>query len=336
MPSSAIYGCSGLRLTPQETKFFKDNNPAGFILFARNIESSIQVIALVDEVRSAVSRDLAVLIDQEGGRVRRLKPPHWREAPSMGIFGQIFEKDRQAAIVALELNSQILGLDLGELGINVNCLPVLDIPQQGADPIISDRAFSTDIDLIIDMGRIVIECLESVGCLPVIKHIPGHGRALVDSHKALPIVNATHETLSENDFRPFKALSSAPFAMTAHIIYEDIDKDNVATFSDKIVRDVIRGEIGFQGLLVSDDLGMNALAGNFGERAQKTFKAGVDLALHCSGDMEEMAEVAANTPELSYEKASQFVGFLEKTKVSLDIDARELEAHYNKIVEKYL
>ena len=322
-----------MKLTIEERQFFKVANPAGVILFGRNIENPDQVKALINDLKATFGRDVPILIDQEGGRVRRLRPPHWRETPAMAVFEQIYKEDPQRALLALELNVKLLGMELKGLGINVNCLPVLDIPQPNADPIISDRAFSSNLDLIIVMGKIVIDCLMSVGCLPVIKHIPGHGRALVDSHKELPRVDVSRETLEAEDFKPFKALSYAPFAMTAHIIYEDIDPENEATFSKKIISEVIRKDIGFEGLLMSDDLGMNALSFDYATRAQKTFDAGVDLGLHCSGIIEEMREIASVTPPMTNENYNKLNKYLALTNTTIDFEKDRAEAEYNKLVK---
>ena len=289
-----------------------------------------QVRGLVRDVQSCLGRDhLAVLIDQEGGRVQRLCPPHWRAYPPMGLFGDVFEKDPDLAREALALNVQLIGLDLRALGITVACLPVLDVPIPGADDIIGDRAFSTNPAVISDLGRVAMDALMSAQVLPIIKHIPGHGRALVDSHKALPLVRTSHAELSKSDFLPFEALRAAPFAMTAHVVYQAIDRDAPATFSKRIVQNVIRGEMGFEGLLISDDLCMHALYGSFRKRAEMTLAAGVDLLLHCSGNLSEMILVMGGTGTMPDESISRLATSLQK---ALEGDA-PVRAE---VLEKYL
>src|SRR5471032_157246 len=299
MRSRAIYGCAGLMLSAAEQVFFRRVQPWGFILFARNIEGPTQVKALVTELRATVDDASApILIDQEGGRVARLKPPHWRERPAAARFGKLHETNPEAAREATYLNARLIAHDLVSLGINVDCLPVLDVPAPGAHDIIGDRAFATDPATIITLGRAQIEGLLDGGVLPIMKHIPGHGRAGSDSHLALPRVTASLEELSASDFVTFRSLDQCPMAMTAHVVYESIDPQRPATTSPKVIRDVIRGEIGFDGLLMSDDLSMKALDGPLPVRAKAALFAGCDLVLHCNGDMDEMREVASEVKEL--------------------------------------
>jgi len=294
MRSRAIYGCSGTSLSEQERDFFRQTQPWGFILFARNISEPGQVKALIEQMRETVNDGQApVLIDQEGGRVARLKPPHWRMRPPAARFGTLYAHNPDAAREATYLNARLIAHDLAGLGINVDCLPVLDVPVPGAHDIIGDRAFAADPATIIALGRAQIEGLIDGGVLPVMKHIPGHGRAESDSHLALPRVSAETELLSASDFVTFRSLDQCPIAMTAHVIYESIDPQRPATTSPKVIRDVIRGEIGFDGLLMSDDLSMKALDGPLSVRARQAQFAGCDLVLHCNGDMEEMRDVAA-------------------------------------------
>jgi beta-N-acetylhexosaminidase len=300
MRSRAIYGCAGTLLSAPERDFFRQTQPWGFILFARNISDPAQVKALVEQLRETVSDDQApVLIDQEGGRVARLKPPHWPLRPAAARFGQLHGQNPEAAREATYLNARLIAHDLAGLGINVDCLPVLDVPVPGAHDIIGDRAFAADPATIIELGKAQIEGLIDGGVLPVMKHIPGHGRAGADSHLALPRVSATAEELSASDFVTFRSLDQCPIAMTAHVVYESIDPQRPATTSPKVIRDVIRGEIGFDGLLMSDDLSMKALDGPLSVRARAAQFAGCDLVLHCNGDMDEMREVAAEVKELS-------------------------------------
>jgi len=294
MRSRAIYGCSGTSLSEQERDFFRHARPWGFILFARNISEPAQVKALVEQLRETVGDSQApVLIDQEGGRVARLKPPHWRARPPAARFGALYAGNPDAAREATYLNARLIAHDLAGLGINVDCLPVLDVPVPGAHDIIGDRAFATDPATIITLARAQIEGLMDGGVLPVMKHIPGHGRAEADSHLALPRVSAAADVLSASDFVTFRSLDQCPIAMTAHVIYESIDPQRPATTSPKVIRDVIRGEIGFDGLLMSDDLSMKALDGPLSVRAKQALFAGCDLVLHCNGDMEEMRDVAS-------------------------------------------
>ena len=299
MRSRAIYGCAGFRLSAAERNFFRDTRPWGFILFARNISDPEQVKALIGELRETVEdRSAPVLIDQEGGRVARLGPPQWHERPPAARFGALYAQNPEVAWEACYLNARLIAHDLASLGINVDCLPVLDVPVPGAHDIIGDRAFAADPATIIALGKAQIEGLMDGGVLPVMKHIPGHGRAGADSHLALPRVSAKAAELSASDFVTFRSLSQCPIAMTAHVVYESIDPQRPATTSAKVIRDVIRGEIGFDGLLMSDDLSMKALDGPLSVRARLALFAGCDLALHCNGDMEEMRHVAAGVTEL--------------------------------------
>ncbi len=299
MRSRAIYGCAGTVLSAAEHDFFRDVQPWGFILFARNISDPAQVKALVAQLRETVSDSRApILIDQEGGRVARLKPPHWAEYPPAARFGALHADNPQAAREATYLNARLIAHDLSALGINVDCLPVLDVPVAGAHDIIGDRAFAADPATIIALGKAQIGGLLDGGVLPVMKHIPGHGRAGADSHLALPRVVARAEELSASDFVTFRSLDQCPIAMTAHVVYESIDPQRPATTSPKVIRDVIRGEIGFSGLLMSDDLSMKALDGPLSVRARAALFAGCDLVLHCNGDMEEMRDVALEVKAL--------------------------------------
>lgn len=299
MRSRAIYGCAGTTLSAAEKNFFREVKPWGFILFARNISNSGQVSDLVKQLRETVEDGRApVLIDQEGGRVARLKPPHWHARPPAVRFGALSVDNPEAAREACYLNARLIAHDLASLGINVDCLPVLDVPVPGAHDIIGDRAFAHDPATIIALGRAQIEGLMDGGVLPVMKHIPGHGRAGADSHLALPRVSVTAAELSASDFVTFRSLSQCPIAMTAHVVYELIDPQRPATTSPKVIRDVIRGEIGFDGLLMSDDLSMKALDGALSVRAKSALFAGCDLVLHCNGDLDEMRSVASEVSVL--------------------------------------
>ncbi|MEO3430304.1 beta-N-acetylhexosaminidase [Pelagibius sp. CAU 1746] len=301
-PTAAIYGCAGLSLSAAEESFFRAANPFGFILFQRNCESPDQVRDLVAALRASVGRDDApVLIDQEGGRVARLKPPHWRAAPPASFFGRLASHDRERAQEALKLNTQLLAAELTDLGIDVDCVPLLDLQFPGAHDVIGDRSFGGDPELVADLGRVVCETMLAAGVMPIVKHIPGHGRARVDSHKGLPVVGTAKAELEATDFKPFKALADAPWAMTAHVVYSALDAERPATTSPGVVSQVIRGEIGFDGLLLSDDLSMEALKGSLGERAEASLGAGCDVALHCNGKPDEMEQVAAAVGPLTAE-----------------------------------
>ena len=293
MRTGAIYGCSGLKLTAEERAFFREAQPWGFIVFARNIADPDQLRALIAELRETVGDATApVLVDQEGGRVARLKPPHWKARPPAARFGEIHNADAEAAREAAYLNARLMAAEMAEVGINVDCVPVLDVPVAGAHDIIGDRAFGHTPSVIIDLGRAVIEGMIEGGVLPVMKHIPGHGRAKSDSHLELPRVDTDEEELSATDFVTFRSLNHCPIAMTAHVVYESVDTQRPATTSPKVIRDVIRGEIGFDGLLLSDDVSMQALSGPISVRSKAALFAGCDIVLHCNGRMEEMRDVA--------------------------------------------
>ncbi len=299
-PTALIVGCSGIALSDDERSFFRDADPLGLILFQRNCETPDQIRALVDDFRAAVGRnDAPVLIDQEGGRVQRLRPPHWRDAPPAKVFANRYADDPMGAREGAFLNALLIGRDLADLGITIDCAPVVDVPQPDAHDIIGDRAHGQTPETVVDLSRAVCEGLLAAGVLPVIKHIPGHGRARADSHLELPEVDAPPEDLRAVDFPPFKGLCDMPWAMTAHVVYTALDANDAATNSASVVHDVIRGELGFAGVLVSDDLGMKALEGDFGTRARRALAAGCDVALHCSGDMDEMIAAAAGAGLLS-------------------------------------
>lgn len=289
---ATILGCASTRLSEEERRFFRSADPFGFILFARNIEAPDQVRALVGDLRETVGRgDAPVLIDQEGGRVARLKPPHWYGAPAAAVFADLYAEDPERGAEALTLNTQLIAADLLDLGIDVACMPVADMPIAGAHDVIGDRAYGSEPEQVALLGRIVARTLLDAGIIPVIKHIPGHGRALSDSHRGLPKVDAPVELLRETDFAPFSALADMPWAMTAHVVYEALDATAPATLSELMVSTVIRTQIGFPGLLLSDDLSMQALEGPFDRRARQCRIAGCDIALHCNGAMEEMIQV---------------------------------------------
>ena len=298
-PRAAILGLAGPRLTDAERRFFAAADPLGFILFRRNCESPAQLKTLVSELRAAVGReDAPVLIDQEGGRVARLGPPHWRHPPPAAALAALAEKNLAAAGAAARLNARLMAAELLDAGITVDCAPVLDIPVPGAHDVIGDRAHGRSPEQVATLGRAVCEGLLEGGVLPVIKHIPGHGRAAADTHHDLPVVTASEAELKRADFKPFALLNDMPWAMTGHVVYAAIDPEAPATTSRKVIERVIRGHIGFQGLLVGDDLSMNALKGSLSERAAAALAAGCDIALHCNGKMGEMRAVADAAPRL--------------------------------------
>jgi beta-N-acetylhexosaminidase len=297
-----IFGCRGQKLTADERTLFKEAEPWGFILFARNCDNPAQVRALVAGLRDCVGReDAPVLIDQEGGRVQRLKPPHWRIAPPAARFGVLYQRDPAKAREALKLNMRLIAAELAALGITVDCLPVLDVPAPGAHDIIGDRAYSPRPEVVAELGRVACDALLEAGVLPVIKHLPGHGRATADSHVQLPRVDAPRAALEATDFAPFRALSGMPLGMTAHVVYDAIDPERAATVSPIVIDEVIRGHIGFDGLLMSDDISANmkALDGAYRSRAERALSAGCDMLLHCNGERGEMEEVAEAVPLLA-------------------------------------
>lgn len=292
--NAVIFGCAGPTLADDERRYFAETEPVGFILFARNCETPDQVRALTDDLRGSIGWDAApVLIDQEGGRVARLGPPRWPKRPPARVFADLARRDGlDAACEAARLNARLMAADLRAIGITVDCAPVLDVAVPGAHEIIGDRAHGDDPDTIAALGRAVCEGLLAGGVLPVIKHIPGHGRATADSHVELPVVTATRDELRRTDFAPFVALNDQACAMAAHVLYSDIDDTAPATASTAVIHDVIRGDIGFDGLLLSDDIGMAALSGTPGVRCAAMLAAGCDVVLECSGDMEIMNEMA--------------------------------------------
>jgi beta-N-acetylhexosaminidase len=300
-PLAILFGCAGERLSAAERAFFADADPLGFMLFQRNCREPDQVRALVAEMRDCVGRDDApVLVDQEGGRVARLKPPHWRRYPAPAQLAALPEAEE-----AVWLGARLIADELAGLGVTIDCLPVLDLPVADADGVIGDRAYGSDPTQVARLGRVACEGLLAGGVLPVVKHMPGHGRARVDSHRALPVVDADVGLLEETDFAPFRALADMPWAMTAHVVFGALDARRPATLSPMVIDRVIRGSIGFAGVLVSDDIGMGALAGGFGERAAGALAAGCDLAMHCSGRLDEMAAAAAAASPLRPEAAAR-------------------------------
>jgi beta-N-acetylhexosaminidase len=322
-----ICGLSGLALTDAERDFLRQTRPAGLILFARNVENPDQVRRLIADAKEAAGGDgrMLLMVDQEGGRVQRLREPHWPRYPAARCFSKVQRDDREKAKAAAYLCAQAMARDLHDLGFNTTCAPVLDVPVPGADNIIGDRAYAEDTHAVIELGGAVAEGLLASGILPVMKHIPGHGRAMADSHLALPVVDTPLPELEAHDFAPFRALRHLPVAMTAHVVFSAVDPSAPVTTSEKAIREVIRGAIGFDGLLMSDDLSMRALSGALAERARASFAAGCDLALHCNGNIEEAMAVASVTPYLEGMALTRFEAALGRLQEPQDFDHKAAE-----------
>lgn len=302
---AAVYGLEGMKMSASERDFFRDSDPAGFILFKRNCGDPGQVLALTDSLRELMGRDdVPILIDQEGGRVQRMREPEWPNFPCAEKFATLYLAAPMSAIEAVRSNARALGLMLRQVGVNVDCLPLLDVRQPGATDIIGDRALGDEPMQVAALGRAVLDGLASAGVVGVVKHMPGHGRALVDSHKELPVVNASAADL-DIDLEPFERLNWAPMGMTAHVVYDAWDDLRPASMSPTVISKIIRGRIGFDGWLMSDDIGMEALQGDFSTRAAGVVAAGCDVALHCSGKMEEMIAVAKAVPDMTAEGAER-------------------------------
>jgi len=331
--SAAVYGCRGPELAPEEAQFFRDVRPFGFILFARNCTSPAQVRVLCRALReTSANLDAPIFIDQEGGRVARLGPPQWRLRPPARRLGEMFEHNADKGRDATYLCARLIAHDLRSIDVTVNCAPVLDVPVPGAHDIIGDRAFSSEPGIVIELGRAAIEGYLDGGVLPVIKHIPGHGPAMADSHLELPRVTASIEELSLHDFVAFRGLHNAPIAMTAHVVYEAVDPRRPATTSPRVINRIIRGEIGFEGLLVSDDLSMAALEGPLGARAKAALLAGCDIVLHCNGKLDEMRDVAAHTKPLAGEAAARAQAALAHLHPPAPLDIAAAEARLGEMI----
>jgi beta-N-acetylhexosaminidase len=294
-----ITGVCGVALTAAERAFVREARPWGLILFKRNVETADQVAALTASFRDAVGTDAPVLIDQEGGRVQRLGPPHWPSYPAAAVYGRLYERDREVALEAARLGARLIAADLQQLGIDVDCLPVADVPAAGADPIVGDRAYGDTPDKVAALAGAAAAGLMEGGVLPVVKHLPGHGRATADSHLQLPVVSAPREELEATDFAAFRPLAELPIGMTAHVVFAAYDSVTPATTSVTMVQQVIRDSIGFKGLLMSDDVSMGALSGSMAERARAVLAAGCDLVLHCNGKLDEMEAVAGAAQPLA-------------------------------------
>jgi beta-N-acetylhexosaminidase len=333
-PRAFITGTAGTSLSSEERAFLREADPWGLILFKRNVASPEQVRALVAEFRETIGRaDAPVLIDQEGGRVQRLGPPHWRRYPPGIVYGDLYDRAPAEGLKAARLGARLIAHDLAALGITVDCLPLADVPVPGADAVIGDRAYGTSVDKVIAIAAAVADGLADGGVLPVLKHIPGHGRATADSHERLPVVDTTPAELAASDFAAFRGLSSLPLAMTAHVVFSAIDPLAPATTSVKMVGEVIRGEIGFDGLLMSDDVSMGALAGTLAERSRAAFAAGCDVVLHCNGRLDEMRAVAGVAPRLSGDPARRAAAALAARRGAAPFDADKGWREFSALLE---
>jgi beta-N-acetylhexosaminidase len=333
-----ISGIAGTTLSDDEKAFLRDSRPWGAILFGRNIVNRAQVKSLVEAIREALSRDDApVLIDQEGGRVQRIGPPNLRAYPAGAVFGRLYRRNPLSGVEAAFLGARLIGLDLFDLGISVDCMPVLDIPVEGGTSAIGDRALGGTVDSAATLGGAQIDGLIASGVLPVMKHMPGHGRATVDSHSELPQVDATMSELEAQDFTPFRLLASrTPLGMTAHVVFLDVDDSAPATLSNSVIANVIRGRIGFDGVLMTDDISMGALSGTPRNRAERAIAAGCDIVLHCNGKMEEMKEIAAAVPELANEALRRVDAALASRKPPELADRPALEKRFQFLLDQAL
>ncbi len=318
-PAPIIFSCAGLTLSEEEKNLFEKTQPAGFILFKRNCDTPDQVKHLITSLNATCRHSALQLIDQEGGAVARLTPPHWQVHPPANHYGKLYTQDPTKAREAAHAGAKKIAESLRLLGFNINCLPVLDVPVQGADKIIGTRAYSDQAPIVADLGAAAARGLKAGGILPVIKHLPGHGRATQDSHKHLPIVEASLDELEATDFIPFLALKDELLAMTAHIVYRALDPALPATFSKRIIEEIVRGQFGFKGLLLSDDINMAALTGALPDRAHRALAAGCDLVLHCSGQLDEMTLLAQHLPPLTKGAAARLdkvLGVIDDTNLN--------------------
>jgi beta-N-acetylhexosaminidase len=315
-----ITGLSGPALTTSERAFLREAEPWGVIVFKRNVGQPEPLRRLIDDVRATLGRVVPVLIDQEGGRVQRLVPPHWPSYPPGAAYGALYDRDRETGLAAARLGARLIAADLTALGIDVDCMPLADVPVAGADPVVGDRAYGLEPGKVAAIAGAIAQGLMEEGVLPIVKHIPGHGRATADSHNRLPVVNADRATLEVTDFAAFRPLAGLPLAMTAHVVFTAIDPIAPATISGTIVRDVIRDSIGFKGLLMSDDVSMGALSGSIADRTGAAIAAGCDVVLHCNGEMAEMLAVAAEAPKLAGEAARRATAALALRKPATPID----------------
>jgi beta-N-acetylhexosaminidase len=327
-----VTGLAGLSLTADERMFLREASPWGLILFKRNIDEPDQVSGLISSFRDAVGWDAPVLVDQEGGRVQRLGPPHWPVYPPGARYGALYDRDPTSGLAAARLSGHLIAADLRPLGIDINCLPIADVPVPGSDPVIGDRAYGMEPAKVAAIAAAVAQGLQAGGVLPVLKHLPGHGRATADSHHKLPVIDTARATLEATDFAAFRPLSHLPLGMTAHVVFSDIDPLAPATTSVTIVQETIRDFIGFRGLLMSDDISMNALSGSVAERSRAAFAAGCDIVLHCNGDLREMAAVAAEAPALIGESQRRSEAALATRSAPEEFDAAAAREIFEELV----
>jgi beta-N-acetylhexosaminidase len=327
-----ISGLAGLTLTANERSFLRETQPWGMILFKRNISDPRQAAELIDSFRDIVGRRAPVLVDQEGGRVQRLGPPHWPVYPPGARYSELYDRDPASGLAAARLAGHLIAADLAALGIDVDCLPIADVPVPGADAVIGNRAYGTEPGKVAAIAAAIAQGLQAGGVLPVLKHLPGHGRATADSHHRLPVVDTPRATLEATDFAAFRPLAGLPLGMTAHVVFSAIDAIAPATTSVTMVQEVIRGFIGFRGLLMSDDVSMNALSGTIAERSRAAVAAGCDVVLHCNGNFEEMVAVATVAPELSGEAARRAEAALAARTAPEEFDVAAAHRVFNEMV----
>jgi beta-N-acetylhexosaminidase len=333
MNRAFITGLAGLTLAAEERDFLRDAQPWGLILFKRNISSPEQVRRLVEEARAAAGAHLPVLVDQEGGRVQRLGPPHWPVYPPGAEYGRLYDHDAAVGLEAARLGARLIASDLAALGIDVDCLPLADVPVAGSDRVIGDRAYGDTPAKVSAIAAAIAEGLMAGGVLPVLKHIPGHGRATADSHEKLPVVDTGRDVLDASDFQAFRPLADLPLAMTAHVVFTSLDPGAPATTSATMINEVIRRAIGFSGALMSDDISMGALSGTIGERTRAALAAGCDLVLHCNGRLDEMRMVAADAPELSGKAAARTDAALAARRKPADTDLAAARIRFSALME---
>ena len=333
MPARAfITGLAGLTISANERAFLREARPWGLIVFKRNVSTPKQVAELTLSFRDILGWGAPVLVDQEGGRVQRLAPPHWPAYPPGARYGALYNREPAAGLAAARLAGHLIASDLASVGIDLNCLPLADVPVAGADPVIGDRAYGTEPGKVAVIAGAIAQGLQAGGVLPVLKHLPGHGRATADSHRRLPVVDTDRATLEKTDFAAFRPLAGLPLGMTAHVVFSAIDPVTPATTSVKMVREVIRGFIGFQGLLMSDDISMDALSGTLAERSRSALAAGCDIVLHCNGDLAEMSAVAGSVSDLAGEAAARADKALAQRSAPERFDVEEARAIFARMI----
>ncbi len=331
-----ISDVKGLEISADEKALFEEFRPFGFILFQRNCDNPKQVKALVTQMKECIGNDNApILIDQEGGRVARLRPPHWKRYPAAGVYSHLYETNPDLATAAVQVHASLMAAELTRLGINVDCYPDADLFFEGADKVIGDRSYGERPQKVAVLARAAAEGMISSGVIPVMKHLPGHGRADVDSHKTLPVVNTKIDELKETDFFPFKRLNDLPCAMTAHVVFSDIDSKKCATISKKIIKNIIRKEIGFKGVLFSDDLSMRALSDDPAKNAVNALKAGCDLAVHCNGTLEERRSVLKTVKTFKEAEAKRLQEVFAKRRAPREINEDKLYTWLMDVVKEY-